>query len=294
MEVKFAYSEICDLVFHFLAHMRVENASDLFSQNYIDRIQSVKSNSKFDVVQEAALLAPYYNENFERVGMINFLPYSCTDFPSFKDLLLRCDTFSQEDKEQLIIPLMHCLELEDKFYSNYWERLFHATYNKRLIAEEYVTNALQKYCCLFEYFKKDSAVVYYSFSLTRNGRGIGNENSTILTATIPYPTTEIEYKKAFFTLLHEFTHQFTDPLLATDINMKDGSHDLSEKVVILFDYYLIEALDKSDIASYFIWLAQNSGNENITIDNTQFLSIFKIPDSLNSVLISMINNIISR
>ena len=37
--------------------------------------------------------------------------------------------------------------------------------------------------------------------------------------------------------MHEYTHQFTDKLIGESIRMDDGTHDSSEKAVILFDYF---------------------------------------------------------
>ena len=49
-----------------------------------------------------------------------------------------------------------------------------------------------------------------------------------------------------FILLHEYTHKITDKLLNAEINMHDGSHDLTENMIILFAYYFIKALYGND------------------------------------------------
>lgn len=75
--------------------------------------------------------------------------------------------------------------------------------------------------------------------------------------------------------------------------MSDGTHDLSENLVVLFDYYLIKDLNKADIRAYFDWLAQNSGNQDVSISELEFLSVFKIPDTLNDDLLSLVDTIIN-
>lgn len=289
MKVDFVYSEISDLVFHFLAHMKVYNASDLYSEKYIESIRRAKNGSS-DIMQEAASLSSYYNNNFERLGVINFLPFYCAGFGEFKDLLLGYNAFCGEDKERFIYPLLDCLERENIFYSDYWKGMIHTAQEKRVSSEEYIKESLQKYSCLFRYFEKNSAVVCFSFSLTRNGRGLGNENA--FAAIVPYPQNDAEYQNCFFTLLHEYTHSFTDALIGSDINMKDGSHDLSEKVVILFDYYLIKALNNVETQAYIAWLEKNSDDKGETISESQFLSIYKISDSLNNTLLALVQDII--
>lgn len=290
MKIEFQYSKIYDLVFHFLAHMKVENASDLYSPNYIETIASIKSRNKSDILQEASRLTAYYNENFERVGLINFFPFYCKDLPSLKDLLRNSDAFCQEDQEQFILPFLNCLEREYVFYSDYWEQVYLAHMDSRSSVESYILQALAKYDRLWDYCKKEAAVVAFSFSLTRNGRGLGNDNA--FTAIVPYPSSEDVYADSFFTLLHEYTHQITDARLLTNIYMKDGSHALSENAAILFDYYILKAIREPDVPSYFAWLSRMAGEEEHRLTEAEFLSIFPIPDSLNDALASLVQAII--
>lgn len=287
MKVDFVYSQVSDLLFHFLAHMKVQNASDLYSENYINFMQSEK-NGESSILQEASLLTSYYNDHFERLGVINFLPFYCSDLQAFRDLLLHHHAFCDEDRELFLYPLLRFLERENLFYSDYWERKFYHEQDKRLLAENYMKDTIQKYRCLFQYFKREPAVVCFSFSLTRNGRGLGNETS--FSAIVPFPKDSTDYFNCFFQLLHEYTHQFTDALIGSSIQMSDGSHDLSEKLVILFDYYLIKALNKADIEAYLAWLAKIGENE--AVSELEFLSFFKIPEALNNTLLSLVEEII--
>lgn len=290
MKVDFVYSEVSDLLFHFFAHMKVQNASDLYSEDYINAMQ-LERNGDASILQDAASLTSYYNDNFERLGVINFLPFYCSDLQSFQELLLHYEAFCDEDKELFLSPLLCSLERENKFYSDYWKRIFQNNQEERLLVENYIQTELQKYSCLFQYFKKESAVVCFSFSLTSNGRGIGSEKS--FAAIVPFPKDSTEYLNCFFQLLHEYTHQITDAMIGSNISMDDGSHDLSENLVVLFDYLLIKALSKSDVEAYFAWLVQNNEMESAAISEPEFLSIFKIPESLNAVLLSLVEDVAS-
>lgn len=195
MKVDFVYSQVSDLLFHFLAHMKVQNASNLYSQNYIDSLKPEK-NGDSNILQEASSLAQYYNDNFERLGIINFLPFYCSNLQSFKEVLLSYSAFSNEDKELFLYPLLRSLEDENEFYFDYWKHIFYNNQNKRLLIENYIKDEMQKYDCIFRYFKKESAVVSFSFSLTCNGRGIGNEKA--FTAIVPFPKHSTDYLNCFF------------------------------------------------------------------------------------------------
>ena len=84
MIIEFKYSVIQDLMYHILAHMKVENASNLYSEAYIDNVNKIK-NGRYDSITEVVShLSNYYNENFERLGVINFLPF---EHSSVQDLI---------------------------------------------------------------------------------------------------------------------------------------------------------------------------------------------------------------
>ena len=42
MQVEFQYAYVWDLVYHMLAHMKVDNPSDLYVEEYIERIRLEK------------------------------------------------------------------------------------------------------------------------------------------------------------------------------------------------------------------------------------------------------------
>lgn len=181
------------------------------------------------------------------------------------------------------------MERESVFYFEYWQNKYDSLLYQRQIVESNLKKELNKYSRIFEYYDK-SALVYLSISVTKNGRGFNGINS-YFSAITPFPKTENDFDNTFFTLLHEFTHQFTDDLLKTNINMIDGSHDISENIVIVADYYLIKSIDCFAVEKYLNWLAKKSGNENFELNELNFFELFKISDSLDSNLKNLINGI---
>ena len=287
MIIEFKYSVVQDLMYHILAHMKVENASNLYSEAYIDNVNIIK-NGKFDNITEAVShLSNYYNENFERLGVINFLPLVC---PSVQDLIGATENyygFTETDKKEFIFPLIQLLKSEFEFYQDYWNKLYDTTSTCRKAFESWIINEMCKYGALISYFNK-VAVVGVSYSMPHNGRGYGDTSS--FNAVVPFAFDESEYKNIFYQILHEYTHQFTDKLIGENIRMDDGTHDISEKAVILFDYYLIKKFDKEDTGSYLKWIGSLA---NVNNDNEDlFLSVFKINDDINDKLLELAEKII--
>ena len=102
MMIHFQYSAICDLVYHILAHMKVENASDLYSEDYINLISKSKNETESLLCKEVEKITEYYNDNFERLGIINFLPCYCSALEELQNALLTYNDFTDEDKDGLI------------------------------------------------------------------------------------------------------------------------------------------------------------------------------------------------
>ena len=287
MKIEFKYSLVQDLMYHILAHIKVENASNLYSREYIDNINEAKNGRCVNIRDAVNFFSNYYNENFERLAIINFLPLFCSSVQELIAVIENYYAFTQEDKESFIFPLNQLLKSECVFYEEYWNKLYNTTAMDRKAIEEWIKNEMSKYEALFTYFNK-FAVIGFSYSLTNNGRGYGGEAS--FNAVVPFVFNESEYKNLFYQILHEYTHQFTDEILCENIRMDDGTHDISEKAVILFDYYLIKKLHKEDTASYFKWISSATNVDNC--DEKLFLSVFKIRDDINEKLLELVDKII--
>ena len=287
MTIEFKYSVVYDLMYHILAHMKVENASNLYSEAYIDNVNNIKNGRYNSITEVVSHLTNYYNENFERLGVINFLPLVCS---SVQDLIGATENyygFTETDKEEFIFPLNQLLKSEFEFYKAYWNKLYDTTSVHREAFESWIKNEMSKYEPLFSYFNK-LAVVGMSYSLTSNGRGYGDASS--FNAVVPFAFDGSKYKNIFYQILHEYTHQFTDELLGEDIRMDDGTHNISENAVILFDYYLIRKLNNEDTDSYLKWIGSLANVDNC--DENLFLSVFKINDDINEKLLELVEKII--
>ena len=287
MIIEFKYSVVQDLMYHILAHMKVENASNLYSEAYINNVNKIKNGRRDSITDAVSHLSNYYNENFERLAVINFLPLVC---PSVRDLIGATENyygFTETDKKEFIFPLIQLLKSEFEFYEDYWNKLYDTTSTCRKAFELWIENEMSKYGALFSYFNK-FAVVGMSYSMTNNGRGYGDSSS--FNAVVPFAFDESQYKNISYQILHEYTHQFTDELIGESTRMDDGTHDISEKAVILFDYYLIKKLHKEDTDSYLKWIGSLANVDNC--DENLFLSVFKINDDIKGKLLELVEQII--
>ena len=152
--------------------------------------------------------------------------------------------------------------------------------------EEYIKTQISKYEFLFSYFKK-STVIGFSYSLTCNGRGYYQKDT--LNAIVPFEIDERKYETTFFQAIHEFTHQFTDEIIGKNINMDDGTHGLSEKAAILFDYYLIKNVYPEDLPSFCRWI-----NKTLNIncyDDNSIGHYFPVDSIIKNRLLELINDI---
>ena len=87
MKCEFKYCKHIDLVYHILNHMHVQNSSDLYSQKYVDSIQMNKKDGDINILEELRLLEVYYNDNFERLTIVNFLPFYSNTLEELKGML---------------------------------------------------------------------------------------------------------------------------------------------------------------------------------------------------------------
>ena len=84
LNIDFIYQKHIDLVFHILAHIKVNNPSDLFSEPYIEKMSLAIQDNKIFLPQSAV---KYYNQNFNRLGIINFLPFFTQNMEELIQLL---------------------------------------------------------------------------------------------------------------------------------------------------------------------------------------------------------------
>ncbi len=286
MQFEIKYSKHFDLLFHVLAYLKVDNASDLYDKQYIERMMNEKQGFYYDIISDINTLQDYYNQHFERLMMINFLPFHADSYDHMKTLFHSYEKYTSEDLSCFIEPFIKVLDKEMVFYFHYWGKL-HAKHRRlRLSIEENLRDRLSKYSCIFRFYHK-SVRIYLSYSMTRNGRGF-NGIPSCFSADVPFPGRQEDAEDLFFQILHEITHQFTDELLRAHINMHDDSHMLSEKLVFLADYLLIKSIHKKDLDNYLKWAMNDKEN----VDEAKFLREFKVNEKMEKELIRLADKIV--
>lgn len=288
MDLEIKYSMHIDLIFHVLAYLKIENASNCYCQEYIDKMSIEKNSFEYNIVAAIDNLKEYYNKNFGRLMLINFLPFYSSNYDELKQIFLENNNFTAEDKQCFLLPFIEALDRESKFYFPYWHKKYNSCIKTRVDIERRLENEFDKYECLFAHFNKHPQL-YLSFSITQNGRGI--YSNLCFSAIVPYPNSLEDFNNTFFTALNEYTHGFTDNLLNNNISMSDDTHNISEFVVILADYYIVKTIESSTVSRYFKWLSEKSGNASKAITVNEFFNTFKIENNLEEELKKTLNSI---
>jgi len=283
MKIEFLYPMHYDLIFHVLAYFKVNNVSDLYDECYIEKMAEEKARFDYDIKPVVKSLQEYYNQKFERLMLINFLPYYCNNYNEMKNSFLDCNRFTQDDLQFFIKPFIEMLDNESEFFFVYWEALNKKLEPLRQSTENYFTKQLEKYSCIFDYFCKPCKILF-SATITQNGRGFISD--THFAALIRFPENEVVFDFSFIQVLHEYTHNFTDTLLNQDIIMEDDSHSISESIVIVADYYLIKSIDENLLPQYFNWLGHNK-----YLDEQEFLNLYNFDENLKIKLMNLLNTI---
>lgn len=235
MNIEIKTNYLADLVLHCLAHMKVNNNSNLYDTAYIDEINKIKFQNGFPIIleKEFEILQNYYNLHFGTLAYINFLPFY---FEAIEDLYSMCfgqPFFTSEDKETFLVPFFNILRKEDKFYCDYWKR------NKGISILKFENELKAVLESLGKLSEMISFTLYISLqqSMTRAGRACNVNNGFLI--AVKFPKNDLEIKTSILQVIHEATHIFTDSLISTEIKMDDGTHDQTENLVIVADYLII-------------------------------------------------------
>lgn len=235
MNIEIKTNYLADLVLHCLAHMKVDNNSNLYDAAYIDEINKIKFQNGFPIIleKEIELLQNYYNLHFGTLAYINFLPFY---FEAIEDLYSMCleqPFFTFEDKETFLVPFFNILRKEDKFYCDYWKRY-------KGISVLKFENELK---AVFESLGKLSEMISFTLnvslqqSMTRAGRACNVKDGVLI--AVKFPKDDLETKTSILQVIHEATHMFTDTLISSEIKMDDGTHEQTENLVIVADYLIL-------------------------------------------------------
>ncbi len=253
-DLQLLYAPYIDLLYHALAHMRVNNASNLYSEAYI-REASAAMPSASALREKMAALEAYYNEHFERLMPLAFLPFYAPDNASARQLMLSYSDFTEEDRHCFIEPFLDAAEAETAAYLPWRQVRMEEAKPFVQAFQDCLTNSpvLRVLCQV----TGKRACAYLSCSMPCNGRGIIMENA--LCGMVAAPLSMDELEASAIQLLHEYTHAWTDPMQEGTISMEDGSHALTEAVVVVTDDWLFELYRPERLAAYRAWCARMLG-----------------------------------
>lgn len=248
-QLTFSYNRFADLFYYLLAHVRIDNAADVYDPEYTGRMAETLGTAP-EIPDE---LAEYYRANFDRLAVISFFPLIVGSAEECRGALAYSGMVAEEDMKAFGLPVLEiCDRAAERFYP-WWEQSLKDT-------ESWAGTVRGQFCALKDRFgsffdRPDEELrVIFSFSLRRNGRAFGSPG--VRTVYLTFPETEEELTGCFFQFLHECTHAVTDPLMNGEIRMADGSHDAAEYQVMCFDEYLVEALCPDLLEAYREWIGR--------------------------------------
>lgn len=250
MNIEYKYNCFSDLVFYLMAHMKVDNASDNYDEDFIFKMKDIFGEMPY--ISDS--ITKYYNNNFERLAQINFVPVLANNK---NELLSFINTISvtEEDNIYFFSPFNDLISEWTKEYSSYWNIYNDSLQSDKQIVENYTNLLVEKFSSFFDFVLKRmnrQLCIVFSHSLRKAGRAFcHNENFYVV---LPFPKKE-NIENVFFQLVHECTHTLTDQLL-NDIRMDDGTHDIAEYQVCLFDLWLIEFIDNNYAEKYQKWISE--------------------------------------
>ena len=247
-----------DLIFHIFAHMKIDNASDIYDEAYVVNME--KELNYKTVIPES--VTAYYCANFERLAFVNFLPYfMAKNVDEVCYMIRQVGMTTEEDVDKFIIPFCDVLNAISTDYIAYWERKADEQQAVYEGLKAYISEKSLQMRHFFESLRETTNTelkVIVSESLRCNGRATIMGNTCVV--TLPMPSEQYSMQQIFMQLIHECTHMITDPLLDS-IRMDDGSHDIAECQVMLFDLWLFERYGNEFRDEYVKWLTQETLDE---------------------------------
>ena len=243
-----------DLIFHIFAHMKVNNASDTYDEAYVANME--KELSRKTVIPES--VTAYYCANFERLAFVNFLPYfMARSVDEVCYMIGHVGMATEEDAEKFIQPFCDVIRELSADYAKYWEKKAkdnQESYEglKAYLSEQTLVT-MKRFFESLRGMTNTKLKLLISESLRCNGRATIMGDTCIV--TLPMPSERYSKQQIFMQLVHECTHMMTDPLIKS-IRMDDGSHDIAECQVMLFDRWLFERDSEELRDAYVKWISQ--------------------------------------
>ena len=253
-QTEFRYNRFADLFYYLLAHMPIDYAADVSDPGYTAEMAGCLG--VYPGIPQR--LINYYQDNFDRLAVINFMSLAAENPGQFREMLAGCGMLTDKDMTYFVDPLIEiCDRVSGTFYQ--WWKDHHTETAQQA---EKVYNRFRALTDRFSSFFADLGMdtqVLFSYSLRKNGRAFNQQNTLVVYLTYPEKPEDITH--CFLQFLHECTHSVTDPMMSGDIRMEDGSHDIAEYQVLCFDEYLIEALCPDLSGAYRDWI----GEENLEV-----------------------------
>ena len=283
-----------DLVFHILNYINIEGSpANTYSKEYINQFEEFRaerSNNEYKLIEEAQKLSAPYKKYFSEVSQVAFIGFYCSSYEELKDHLNNLP-LSIGAREEFIKPFIECMDAELSLYTEYWSGVIAEQENNMNKFISYSNKELYSFEKLFKYANKKPHY-YFCVSLEPGkGRGINNNDQLMSAAGCIPKNKEEQQLYAFFQAFHEMTHQITDNKLFTNISMEDGTHLLSENVVMKTDYYLIQKFNKGGLKEYIQWTAWLEGISEAS--EQDFLDYYILSEKEEKEIQKMIDEIAS-
>ena len=247
-----------DLIFHVFAHVKIDNASDIYDEAYVAKME--RELGRKTVILESVIA--YYCANFERLTFVNFLPYFMAKSVEEVCYMIRqVGMTTKEDNERFVQPFCDMIQEISADYIAYWERKKdegQISYDGLKAYLDEQSSVMSRFFENLHAMTNRKLMVIISESLRCNGRAFMMGDMSVV--ILPVPSEQYSLQQIFMQLVHECTHMITDPLIES-IRMDDGSHDIAECQVMLFDLWLFERDSKALCEEYVKWLSQEALDE---------------------------------
>ena len=248
-QTEFRYNRFADLYYYLLAHMPIDCAADVSDPEY-----TAEMAGKLGIFPGIPpKLTDYYEENFDRLAITGFIPLAVKNTQQFREALVSCGQLTDRDMEAFVDPMIEiCDRVSDRFYE-WWTAHHEEVAPQTDKVYDRFRTLTDRVGAFFSNLELKPSVLF-SYSLRKNGRAFFQPGEIIVYLTFPEKPEEIT--GCFLQYLHECTHSVTDPMMNRNILMADGSHDIAEYQVLVFDEYLLDALYPEMTETYREWIGQ--------------------------------------
>lgn len=249
-QLNFGYNRFADLFYYLLAHMPLDCAADVYDPEFAAEMAG--SLGIHPLIPQR--LTDYYQEHFDRVGIVSFLPLMTDNTKNCREAMGACGQLTKKDMTYFAEPMMEiCDRVSERFYG-WWEETHRAAAERKQKVYDRFNALAEKFRPFLDSLDGEAKLLF-SYTIRRNGRAFQRPEG--VTVYVKFPEKDEETTGSFLQFLHECTHRVTDPLLNRQILMGDGSHDLSEYQVLVYDEYLIRALYPELEEAYRKWIGED-------------------------------------